>query len=102
MKYIKTAELREDLLSKIRHQDNVLEIEHALDDYVNDIMSNYEEDAKKLDEACVKHDVDISAVNKHLLIQVAQLVKIRNTYDLAGQKQDVERASEQLRKILSL
>lgn len=102
MKYIKTAKLREDLLFKIQNQYDILEIEHALDDYVNGIMSNYEEDAKKLDEACTKHDVDISAVSKHLLIQVAQLVKIRNIYDLASQKQNVERANEQLKKILGL
>lgn len=102
MKYIKTAELREELLSKIQHRHDIVEITLVLDDYVDSIISNYEENARKLDEACVKHDIDISAVSKHLLIQVAQLVKVRNFFDLAGQKQNVERANEQLKKILLL
>ncbi len=42
MKYIETAKLREDLLSKIQHNYELAEVESALDSYINSVLQNQE------------------------------------------------------------
>jgi hypothetical protein len=54
MENLHTAKLRDNLLSIIQRQYEFIQIEKALDDYIDSVESNYDKEIKRLQSLCTE------------------------------------------------